>query len=153
MVLRSERVLVGLSFAWFVTARFWIAAASVGVLALLGQIARLFGPPWPVEPPAPKLQGEARLWALAFNLVFGWVGVGVLALIVMFETRTGAFAWFATAILGWDEAAPFATPLLGLIAIALPLVTIAAVPRQDRWPVLAAIQDRVRPASRRRGRR
>ncbi len=139
-----------LILAWFLTERFWLAAGGMGVLALAGATVRLFGPPRPIVPPAVKRMGVERIRAFGFNAVAAWVAVGVLTVIVMSDTRTGPFALLARAVLGWEAGVWFATFGLGLVAVAAPLAIAAILPRQERWPVVMAIQDAVRPPPRRR---
>ena len=146
----AKDVLSVLILAWFLTEKFWLAAGGAGVLALIGAIVRLFGPSRPIVPAAVRHTGLDRVRAFGFNAVAAWTGLGILTVLVMADTRTGPFAWFARAVLGWEAGMWFAIFGLGLIAIAAPLVLAAIVPRQERWPVVQAIQDAVRPPPRRR---
>ena len=148
----ADDVFSVLILAWFLTEKFWLAAGGVGVLALIGTVARLFGPPRPIVPAAVRHTGVDRVRAFGFNAVAAWIGLGVLTVLVMADTRTGPFAWFSRAVLGLEAGVWFATFGLGLAANAAPLVLAALVPRQEQWPVVMAIQDAVRPPPRRRNR-
>ena len=91
----------------------WSAGLSLGLIAGLGWVShRLFG--WPAAPHPSALvptrhvvrtkscvvRNIVRVWG--FNIVAGWFCVGVLASIVLADTRTGPFARAAVAVFGPD---------------------------------------------------
>ncbi len=86
-----------------------------------------------------------RLRGWGVNVVLGWMALSFLVLIVMSDTKTGPFAWLATAVLGLQGFAGVMTFLLGLPAFLLPLVLLAVLPWQTRWPLLAGMQGVVKP--------
>lgn len=133
--------------AVFAGSRYWLAAALLGLVAMVGWLVqRALGSPAPVPPPPTRtLSREARLRGWGFNLVAGWVVLSILALIVMSETGTGPFARFATGVLGLRGLAGLATFLLGLPAFLAPLLLLAVIPWQTRWPLVAGMQAAVKP--------
>ncbi len=137
---------------------FWLASAGLGAIALLAwAIRRGLGiepPPEPVQPHLPTTR-EGRLRGWGFGIVAGWAAMSVLVLIVMSETRTGPFARLATGFLGLRDFAGLATFLLGLPVVLSPLLLLALLPWQARWPLLAGMQAAVKspPSPTRRRRR
>ncbi len=69
MLFPANDGLTVLLLAWFLTEKFWLAAGRVGVLAAIGGIARLFGPPRPIVPAAVRHTGVDRIRAFGFNAV------------------------------------------------------------------------------------
>ncbi|RYH95536.1 MAG: hypothetical protein EON48_18940 [Acetobacteraceae bacterium] len=159
---------VGEESRWLVAAvlssRYWLAGAALGVLALLGLVSQhLFG--WPAPDPPSQIQPtrhvlqtpEMRRRILGFNIVAGWVVLGVLMLIMMADTRSGPLAWFALDLFGPSALVGLVIFVLGMPVIAAPLVLLAWIPWQTRFPLIAGIQAAVKPpskpAARRRNRR
>lgn len=146
---------------WLVAAvvsfNFWAAGAALGAIAVLGWVSqRLFGWPAPEAPSALRPArhvvptAEMRLRGLGFNVVAGWIAIGILALILMADTGTGPFAWLAFRLFGPDEWAGLETFVLGLPVLAAPLLLLAWLPWQTRFPLLASMQGVVKPPARRK---
>lgn len=146
------------------SSKYWLAGAGLGVLVLLGLVSQhLFGwpapePPSQIEPTRQVLQTpEMRQQMLGFNIVAGWVVLGVLMLIMMADTRSGPLAWLALDLFGPNAPVGLEIFVLGMPVIAAPLVLLAWIPWQTRFPLIAGIQAAVkRPtkvAARRRNRR
>ncbi len=137
--------------AAYIASRYFLPAFALGAIALLaGASQRLFGwPQPPVEPAAtkPVVQTDAqRRSSRAFTLVAGYFGLGILAIIIMADTHSGPFAWFAEWLFGanfllWPEIF-----VMGLLVLAAPLVLLAWLPPQTWFPLLASMQDIVTPA-------
>ena len=100
--------------------------------------------------------GGRRCAGWGFSVVAGWAAISVLVLIVMSETRTGPFARLATGFLGLRDFAGLATFLLGLPVFLSPLLLLALLPRQARWPLISgmhlAVKSPPSPARRRKRR-
>ena len=135
---------------------FWLAGAALGLVALAAwAVRRGVAAPVVAKPttdsPSPSWEVRFRGWGV--NIVIAWLGLGFLVLIVMSDTATGPFAWFATEVLGLRDFAGVATFLLGLPAFAAPLVLLAMLPWQTRWPLIAGMQAAVKPVPQARKRR
>ncbi len=137
---------------------YWLAGLLTVVLALIAWAIRralgLKAPPASSTPPV-QWTAEARLRGRGFSIVAGWVGLSLVAAIIMADTRTGPAARFATGVLGLDGLAGVATFLLGLPVLLSPLLLLALLPWQARWPLVAGMQAAVKspPAPVRRRRR
>jgi hypothetical protein len=149
---------------WLVAAvvsfNFWAAGAALGAIAVLGWASqRLFG--WPAPEPPSAIRparhvvptAEMRLRGLGFNVVAGWVVLGSLALILMADTGTGLFAQLAVHLFGPNGWAGLETFLLGLPVLAAPLLLLAWLPWQTRFPLLASMQAAVKPPAKAPARR
>ena len=141
--------------AFLASGLFWLVAALLGLVVAAGWAAhRVFGTEKKAAPVASvRLTGEARLRAWGFTAVAGWAGFSLVTLIVMADTQTGPFAAFATGILGLRDFVGVTTFLVGLPAFMAPLIVLAVLPRQPRWPLLAGMQDAVKPVPHARRRR
>lgn len=142
--------------------RFWGAGAVLGTLWLVGRVSqRLFG--WPVpEPPTavgivrPLVQTKAmRLRGIGNTVVLWWFILGFLATIMMADTGAGPIPRLMTAVFGPNDLLGLETFVLGLLVLVAPLLLLAVLPRQTRVPLLASMQDAVKPprASNRRRKR
>ncbi len=143
-----------------VTFNFWAAGAALGAIAGLGWVSRrLFG--WPAAPPPPSLiptrhvipDEVMRLRRWGFNVVAGWFCCGVLAAIVMADTRSGPFAWLAVSLFGGDSLIWLETFVFGLLATVAPLVLLAWLPLQTGPTLLGSMQAVVKPSRRPQERR
>ena len=144
--------------------KFWGAGAALGLLWLLGRVSqRLFGWPAPEAPPEaqlptrPVVQTKAmRLQALGNKLVLWWFILGFLAIVMMADTGAGPIPRLVASVFGPSDWLGLATFILGLPLLAAPLVLLALLPWQTRFPLLASIQGAVKPAparTRTRGRK
>lgn len=137
---------------------YWLAGLLTALLALIAWVVRrVFGLTPPPAPPTPPIQwtAEARLRGRGFSVVAGWVGLSLVASIIMADTRTGPAAWFATGVLGLDGFAGVATFLMALPVLLSPLLLLALLPWQAGWPLVAGMQAAVKspPAPARRRKR
>ena len=137
---------------------YWLAALLTAVLALIAWVVRrAFDLEASSARPAPPVHwtAEARLRGRGFSIVAGWVGLSLVASIIMADTRTGPAARFATGVLGIDGLAGVATFLVALPVLLSPLLLLALLPWQARWPLIAGMQAAVKspPAPTRRKKR
>ncbi len=146
--------------AAFVSFNFWAAGAALGAIAMLGWVSqRLFGWPAPEVPSATRPArhvvptAEMRLRGLGFNVVAGWIVFGSLALILMADTRTGPFAQLAVHLFGPNGWAGLEIFMLGLPVLAAPLLLLAWLPWQTRFPLVASMQGVVKPPAKAAARR
>ena len=147
-----------LAVALLASSVYWLAGLLTAALALIAWVVRrAFGLGGTSPPAAPPVQWtqEARLRGRGFSIVAGWVGLSLVASIVMADTRTGPAAWFATGVLGLDGLAGVATFLVALPVLLSPLLLLALLPWQARWPSVAGMQAAVKspPAPARRRKR
>ena len=138
--------------AGVVTFKFWGAGAALGAIWLLGRVSqRLFGWPAPEAPravyiPRPVVQTEAmRLSRIGNTIVLWWFILGFLAIVVMADTGAGPLPRIVAGVFGPTDFLGLATFVLGLLVLAAPLVLLALLPRQTRFPLLANLQDAVKP--------
>ncbi len=141
--------------AGVLSVNFWGAGAALGMLWLLGRVSqRLFG--WPVPEAAPQaqpptrhvVQTEAmRLQALGNKVVLWWLILGFVATVMMVDTGAGPIPRFVSGVFGRHNWLGLATFVLGLLVLAAPLVALALLPWQTRFPLLASIQGAVKPPS------
>ena len=127
---------------------FWVAGALLGLVALAAWAVRRGHNPGPAPKPSrPSLPPtrEMRLRGWGYGIVAAWTALSILVLIVMSETVTGPFAWIAIRVLGLRDFAGLATFLLGLPGFLSPLVLLAVLPWQARWPLIAGMQGAVKP--------
>ncbi len=140
--------------AGVVSFKFWGAGAALGLLWLLGRVSqRLFGWPAPEAPPEaqpptrPVVQTEAmRLQTLGNKLVLWWFILGFLAIVMMADTGAGPIPRLMKAVVGPSDWLALETFVLGLPLLAAPLVLLALLPWQTRFPLLASLQKAVKPA-------
>lgn len=152
---------IGAAPRWLVAAvltfKFWAAGAFLAALAALGWAShRLFGwpPPSALIPTRHVVATEVmRLRVLGVNMVLGWIGLSVLSLIVMADTGTGPFAWIAAGLFGPNMFLGFETFVLGAAVFAAPLVVLAWLPWQTRFPLLYSMQNVIKPPPKPRARR
>ncbi len=126
---------------------YWLAGLLTALLALIAWvIRRAFGLTSPPAPPTPPIKwtAEARRRGRGFSIVAGWVGLSLVASIVMADTRTGPAAWLAAGVLGLDGFAGVATFLMALPVLLSPLLLLALLPWQVRWPLVAGMQAAVK---------
>ena len=134
----------------------WLSAALLGSVALaLWVVYRVLDPAVPpphrqAKPAKPErpITRDMQLRGWGFSLVAGWLVASVLVLVVMNDTGTGPFVAFATGPLGLHDFAGLVTFLIGLPVLLSPLVLLAFLPWQTRWPLLAGMQAAVKPAPR-----
>jgi hypothetical protein len=141
-----------------VSFNFWAAGAALGAIAVPGWLSqRLFGWPAPEDPsatrPARRMvpAADMRLRGMGFNVVTGWIVVGILVLILMADTRTDPFAQFAVRLFGPNGWAGLETFVLGLPVLAAPLLLLAWL--QTRFPLLASMQATAKPPAKAPARR
>ena len=137
---------------------YWLAGVLTVALAVVAWVVRrALGLKASPAPPAPPIHwtAEARLRGRGFSIVAGWVGLSLMASVIMADTRTGPAARFATGVLGLQGLAGIATFLLALPALLSPLLLLALLPWQARWPLVAGMQAAVKspPAPARRTKR
>ncbi len=110
---------------------YWLAGLLTAMLALIAWVVRralgFEAASAPLAPPA-HWTAEARLRGRGFSIVAGWVGLSLVASIIMADTRTGPAARFATGVLGLNGLAGVATFLLALPVMLLPLLLLALLP-------------------------
>lgn len=143
-----------------VTFKFWAAGLALGLIAGAGWVShRLFG--WPAAPRPSALvptrhvipDEVMRLRSWGFNIVAGWFCLGILALIVMADTRTGPFARAATALFGPGGLIWLETFALGIPAVIAPLLLLAWLPWQTQFPLLSSMQNVVKLSAQPQARR
>ena len=148
--------------AGVLTFKLWGAGAALGMLWLLGRLSqRLFGWPVPEAPPATQpptrhvVQTEAmRLQALGNKVVLWWFILGFVAIVMMADTGAGPIPRLVTGVFGPSDWLGLETFVLGLLVLAAPLVLLALLPWQTRFPLLASMQGAVKPPpARTRGRK
>ena len=148
--------------AGVLTYKFWGAGAALGMLWLLGRVSqRLFGWPAPEAPPAAQpptrhvvLTEAMRLQALGNKVVLWWFILGFLAIVMMADTGAGPIPRLVTGVFGPSDWLGLETFVLGLLVLAAPLVVLALLPWQTRFPLLASMQKAVKPPrARTRGRK
>ena len=146
--------------AGVLTFKYWAAGLALGGLTLLGWVSqRLVGWPAPEAPSAAMATrnvvqtAEMRLRGLGFNLVCGWLLLSFLALLMMADTGTGPFARLAMDMFGPNEWSGLETFVLGLPLIAAPLVLLALLPWQTRFPLVSSMQAIVKPPAKAHTRR
>ena len=140
--------------------KFWGAGAALGALWLVGRASqRLFGWPAPEAPRAidivrPVVRTEAmRLQALGNRLVLWWFILGFLAIVMMADTGAGPIPRLMTGVFGPNDFLGLESFLLGLLVLVSPLLLLALLPRQTRFPLLASMQASVKPPQARTRRR
>lgn len=149
---------------WLVAAvmsfNYWGAGVALGAAASLGRVShRLFG--WPAFPAPSAVRltrqvvptAEVRLRMLGFNVVAGWFVLAAMALLMMADTRSGPFARAALGLFGPNALIGLETFVLGLSVLVAPLVLLALLPWQTRFPLLASMQAVVKPAEKASARR
>ena len=141
--------------AGVLTFNLWGAGTALGMLWLLGLLSRrLFGWPAPEAQPAaapqpptrPVMQTEAmRLQTLGNKVVLWWFILGFLATVMMADTGAGPFPRLLTGVFGPSDWLGPETFVLGLLVLAAPLMLLALLPWQTRFPLLASMQKAVKP--------
>ena len=93
------------------------------------------------------VQTEAmRLQVLGNTLVLWWFILGFLAIVMMADTGAGPIPRLIKAVVGPSDWLALETFVLGLPLLAAPLVLLALLPWQTRFPLLASLQNAVKPA-------
>ena len=139
--------------AGVLTFKLWGAGAALGLLWLMGWLSqRLFGWPAPEAPPAAQppirhvVQTEAmRLQALGNKVVLWWFILGFLAIVMMADTGAGPIPRLVTSVFGPSDWLGLEVFVLGLLVLSAPLVLLALLPWQTRFPLLASMQEAVKP--------
>ena len=146
--------------AGVLTFKFWGAGAALGTVWLMGRVSqRLFGWPAYAAPPADVptrhvvLTEEMRLQSLGNRLVMWWFILGFLALVMMADTGAGPIARIVLGVFGQNDWLGLEIFVLGLLVLAAPLVLLALLPSQTRFPLLASMQAAVKPPQARNRRR
>lgn len=131
-------------------APFALSAAAVGVfIATWWVVLRLDGPVRPAaKDRVAPLTGHDRLLSLGRSIAAYWIVGSAVILVILSDTRRGPFAWAAAQLPGGDTW--FNSFALGLLVLGAPLLLLALLPRQARWPLVAGVQDVVRPRPSRR---
>ena len=160
MFLRPDPGFPRLALALGVTLPFLAGAAALGLIAGTWWVVLRLDGKQAVRPRriAPGNQPSRPLTALERQLARGrsaaavWLVGGFVVVVILADTRLGPPAWAASVLPGGPTW--LATFALGLAMVATPLLLLAVLPRQSRWPVLAGAQDVVKsPAAPRRRRR
>ena len=148
-----------LAVALLASSVYWLAGLLLGALALIAwAVNRALGLgrfPAPLAPPVQWTQ-ETRLRSRGFSIVAGWVVLSLVTSVILGDTRIGPAARFATSVLGLRDFSGPATFLLTLPVLLVPLLLLALLPWQTRWPLVAGMQAAVKSPSvstRRRKRR
>ena len=139
-----------LAVALLASSVYWLAGLLLGALALIAWAGnRALGLGGISAPPAPPGQWtqETRLRSRGFSIVAGWVVLSLVTSAILGETRTGPAARFATSVLGLRDFSGPATFLLTLPVLLVPLLLLASLPWQARWPLVAGMQAAVKPPS------
>lgn len=144
-------------WAALITAKLWLAAAGLGVVALLWWATRRALGHAPPAPPMPHgrapraLTPTERRLSIGRSLTAAWFVGSFPVAIVLNDTQVGPFAWAASRIMGED--APVLGFALMVAGLAAPLVLLGLLPRQPQWPVFCGMQDAVGPDRRARPKR